>query len=84
MDPLRIVARVAFAYVLLLVFIRLTGKTAVNHAAPLDFVVALIVGDLIDDVLWGEVNASVFIVAAGALFLVHTALDLIRFRIGLR
>jgi uncharacterized membrane protein YcaP (DUF421 family) len=83
MDPLRIVVRVVFAYLVVLVFLRLTGKRAVKHASPFDFVVALILGDLIDDALWAEVNASTFVVASGALFFVHTAFALARYRSGL-
>ncbi len=83
MDPLRIVVRVACAYVLLLVLVRLAGKTTVKHASPLDFVTALIAGDLVDDAVWAEVNASVFVVAAGSLFMVHAAVDYVRYRAGL-
>ena len=80
MDPLRIVIRVVFAYVILLVLIRLGGKRLIKHATPFDFTVALILGDLVDDVVWAEVNTSVFVVASGVLLLVHTAFDLLRFR----
>ncbi len=83
MDPLRIVVRVVCAYILLLVLVRLAGKTAVKHTSPLDFVTALIVGDLVDDALWADVNASVFVVAAGSLFMMHAALDYARYRAGL-
>ena len=82
MDPLRIVIRILFAYVILLVLVRLGGKTLVKHASPFDFTVALILGDLIDDMVWAEVAASTFVVAAGTLFGVHTVLDLARFRVG--
>ena len=82
MDPLRIIVRVVFVYVALLVFIRLTGKTTVKHSSPFDFVVALILGDLIDDAIWAEVNTSVFLVATGTLFFVHAAFDLMRYRAG--
>lgn len=82
MDPLRIVVRVACAYVLLLVLVRLAGKTAVNHASPFEFVFALVLGDLVDDAIWAEVSASTFVAASGALFVVHTALDFARYRAG--
>lgn len=82
MDPLRIVVRVVCAYILLLVMVRLAGKTAVKHASPLDFVTALILGDLVDDAVWAEVNASVFVVATGSLFMVHAAVDYVRYRAG--
>ena len=83
MDPLRIVVRVVLVYIALLVFIRLTGKTTVKQGSPFDFVVALILGDLIDDAIWAEVNASVFLVATGSLVLAHTAFNLMGYRAGL-
>jgi uncharacterized membrane protein YcaP (DUF421 family) len=79
-DPLRILARVVFAYVVLLVLIRVSGKHLVRHASPFDFTLSLILGDMVDDVLWADVNASVFVVGAGVLMCIHTALDLLRFR----
>ena len=82
MDPLRIVVRVVFAYVVLLVLVRVSGKRTVKQGSPFDFTVALILGDLVDDVLWAEVNASLFVIAAGMLMFVHTAFDLVRYRAG--
>jgi len=84
MDPLRIVVRVAFAYAVLLVLMRLAGKRAVKQASPFDFTVALVLGDLVDDLVWAEVNASAFVAATGMLLFVHTAFDLLRYRAGLR
>lgn len=81
MDPLRIAVRAAFAYVILAAFVRLSGKRTVKHASPFDFTVALIIGDMVDDVLWAEVNASSFVVATAVLFMVHTAFDYFRFRL---
>ena len=83
LDPLRIVARVVVAYVVILALLRVTGKTTVKHATPFDFVIALILGDLVDDALWGDVQMSVFLVAIGSLFLVHLACDVARYRAGL-
>jgi uncharacterized membrane protein YcaP (DUF421 family) len=82
MDPLRIAVRVVFAYVLLLALVRLGGKRTVKQGSPFDFTVALIIGDMVDDLLWAEVNASEFVVAAGVLVTLHTAFDLVRYRIG--
>ena len=64
MDLCRIVARVLFAYVMLLVMMRVSGKRLVRHASPFDFTLSLILGDMVDDVLWAEVDASVFVVGA--------------------
>lgn len=83
MDPLRIIVRVVFAYFLLRTLIRLSGKRTVRQASPFDFTVALIVGDLVDDLLWAEVGAGMFIMAAGTLMFVHTAVDVVRYRVGL-
>jgi uncharacterized membrane protein YcaP (DUF421 family) len=84
MDPLRIVVRVVFAYVVLLVLMRLGGKRLVTQASPVDFTVAITLGDLVDDPLWAEVHASLFVVAAGMLMFIHTALDRLRYGAGLQ
>jgi uncharacterized membrane protein YcaP (DUF421 family) len=83
MDPLRIVVRVVFAYVLLLVLVRLGGKRLVKQASPFDFTLALIIGDMVDDLLWGEVDGSIFVTAVGVLFLIHAAVDFLRYRAGI-
>ena len=37
---------------------------------------------MVDDVLWADVNASVFVVGAGVLMFIHTAFDPLRFRVA--
>jgi uncharacterized membrane protein YcaP (DUF421 family) len=69
MDPLRIAVRAVFAYAFLLVMVRLSGKQAVTHGTTVDFVLALVFGDLVDDLVWAEVAATQFVAAAGTLFL---------------
>jgi uncharacterized membrane protein YcaP (DUF421 family) len=76
MDPSRIAVRAVAAFVFLLILLRLAGKRAVAQGTPFDFVLALILGDLVDDLLWAEVPASQFVVAAGTLGLVHTLISL--------
>lgn len=71
MDPLRIVIRVLFAYVLLLVLLRLAGKRAIRHGSAFDFVLALVIGDLVDNAIWAEVPLAEFAVAATTLLLAH-------------
>jgi uncharacterized membrane protein YcaP (DUF421 family) len=51
--------------------VRLSGKRTVLQGTPFDFVVALILGDMIDDMLWAEVPASEFVVATTSLVLAH-------------
>jgi uncharacterized membrane protein YcaP (DUF421 family) len=80
MDPFRIVVRVVFTYIVLMAMVRASGKRTVRHASPFDFTLTLILGDMVDDLLWGEVDASVFAVAAGALVMVHLGIELVQMR----
>ena len=82
MDPLRIAVRVVFAYVVLLIMVRVSGKRTVRHASPFDFTLTLILGDMVDDVLWAEVDASIFVVAAGVLVTVHILVELMQMRVA--
>jgi uncharacterized membrane protein YcaP (DUF421 family) len=69
MDPFRIVLRTVFAYVFLLAMVRLSGKRTVGYGTAIDFVLALVFGDMVDDLLWAEVTAAEFVAGAGTLFL---------------
>ena len=82
MDPLRIVIRVVFAYVVLLVLVRLSGKRAVKQSNAFDFTLALILGDLIDDVVWAEVAVAQFVAAASVLMTAHIVVDTLKSRMG--
>ena len=82
MDPLRIAVRVIVGYVLLLTLARLSGLRSPKHATAFEFTLALIVGDMVDDLLWAEVNAAQFVVATGALFTMYTATNAFKFRLG--
>lgn len=73
MDPLRIAIRAAFTFVLVLFLIRMSGKRAIRHGDMSSFIVALVLGDLFDDLLWAEVAASQFVVAVGTIVTVHMA-----------
>jgi uncharacterized membrane protein YcaP (DUF421 family) len=84
MDPVRIAIRAILTYVYLLVLLRLAGKRTLRQANAFDFVLALIVGDLTDDVLWAEVPMAQFIVAAATLVLAKLAVTLSVFRHGAR
>ena len=80
MDPLRIVARVVFSYVVLMIMVRVSGKRLIRRASPYDFTLTLILGDMVDDLLWGEVDASVFVVAVGMLVMIHVCVELVQLR----
>jgi uncharacterized membrane protein YcaP (DUF421 family) len=66
-----IAIRAVFVYLVLLGLIRLSGKRTVAEATTFSFVLALILGDMIDDALWAEVPVAQFVVAAGTLAIVH-------------
>lgn len=69
MDPLRTALRCLVAYLFLLGLLRLAGKGSIRSGSPFDFVLALTIGDLIDDAVWAEVPIAQFFVAAATLVL---------------
>ena len=71
MDPLRIAVRAVFGFTFALVMVRLSGARTVKQGDPSSFVVALIIGDMFDDLFWGDVPAAQFVVGVGALVVVH-------------
>lgn len=71
MELHRIAIRALFVYVMLLGLIRLSGKRTISEGTPFSFVLALILGDVIDDALWAEVSMAQFVAAAGTLSFVH-------------
>jgi uncharacterized membrane protein YcaP (DUF421 family) len=71
MDPLRIVVRVVFAFLIALAFVRVSGHRAIKRGDLSSFIVAVVIGDLFDDLFWSEVAAAQFVVAVGTLVVVH-------------
>jgi uncharacterized membrane protein YcaP (DUF421 family) len=82
MDLLGIATRGLFAYVMLLVLVRAGGKRLLRHATPFDFTLALVLGDMVDDLVFGEIAAITFVTAAGVLVLMHLSIDRGRIRLG--
>jgi uncharacterized membrane protein YcaP (DUF421 family) len=68
MDPLRLVLRAAFVYFYLLILVRLSGKRTVSQGTTVEFVLALVFADLVDDAVWAEVPLPQFVVASATLF----------------
>jgi uncharacterized membrane protein YcaP (DUF421 family) len=52
------VFRVVFIYIYVLIAVRLAGKRAASEATPLDFVTALILGDMFDGGFFGEIPVA--------------------------
>lgn len=67
MELHRIAVRAVFAYVVLLGLLRASGKRTVGQSTPFAFVLALVIGDMVDDALWAEVAAAQFTVAVSTL-----------------
>ena len=89
MEYERLVLRTLFAWLVLHQLFRYAGKRTVTsiggagNRSGIDLMLALIVGDLIDDLLWAEVPGAQFVVAAGTLVLLHLTLAIMRSRIDL-
>jgi uncharacterized membrane protein YcaP (DUF421 family) len=71
MDPLRLIVRAAFAFVFIFILLRVSGKRTVKQGDLKSFVVALIIGDMFDDLIWAEIPATQFVVGVGTLVFVH-------------
>ena len=66
-----IAVRAAFGYLALLALLRISGKRTVAQGTPFHFVLALVLGDTVDNLIWGEITAARFMAAVGTLTLVH-------------
>jgi uncharacterized membrane protein YcaP (DUF421 family) len=84
MDPLRLFVRAAFAFVFIFVLLRVSGERTVRQGDLASFVVALIIGDMFDDLIWAEVAATQFVVGVGTLLFVHVLVAEARFTSGTR
>jgi uncharacterized membrane protein YcaP (DUF421 family) len=71
MDLAWIAVRSLVAYAYLFAVVRLTGKRALSRATPFDFVMSLVVGDLVDNAIWGQVPLSQFFTAIATFFAVR-------------
>jgi uncharacterized membrane protein YcaP (DUF421 family) len=70
-DVLGLVVRATATYLFLLILLRISGKRTVHEGTPFDFVVALVLGDFPDDLVWGEVPVAQGLVAMGTVMALH-------------
>ena len=77
---LGLVVRATATYVFLLVLLRISGKRTVHEGTPFDFVVALVLGDFPDDIIWGEVPFAQGLVAMGTVMTIHLLVVYASFR----
>ena len=80
MDLWRIAVRALVAYVYLLILVRGSGKRVIAQATAFDFVVALLLGDLVDDALWAEVPMAKFAVGAATIVLADVLVKMASYR----
>ena len=84
MDPLRLVVRTAFAFAFIFVLLRISGERTVKQGDTTSFVVALVIGDMFDDLIWAEIAALQFVISVGTLVFLHLLVSVNVFRSGTR
>ena len=77
---LGMIVRATATYVFLLVLLRISGKRTIHEGTPFDFVVAVVLGDFPDDVIWGEVALAQGLVAMGTVMTIHLCVVYVCFR----
>jgi uncharacterized membrane protein YcaP (DUF421 family) len=82
MDLTGIVVRVLLTSLVLLILVRATGKQSVRHGTTFEFVIAVIIGDLLDDAIWAEVSLARFLAAVVTLFVTHWLVELVNYGAG--
>jgi uncharacterized membrane protein YcaP (DUF421 family) len=68
-ELLMTAGRAVLVYVVFLIIIRVLGKRTVGNITPFDFLVALMLGEIVDEIIYGDVNmvmgfTGVFVIAA--------------------
>jgi uncharacterized membrane protein YcaP (DUF421 family) len=80
MSPLAVGLRALVAYVFLLALMRVSGKRLVSEATGMQFVLAIMIGDLIDDAVFATIPFAQLIVAAGTLALLQLLIAVLGMR----
>jgi uncharacterized membrane protein YcaP (DUF421 family) len=81
MDPQELLltsARAFAVYVLILIVIRLLGKRTIGNFSAFDLIVALMLGEVVDEIIYGDVRflqGTIAIVAIGAIAYVDSFLS---------
>jgi uncharacterized membrane protein YcaP (DUF421 family) len=71
-----IAVRALVAYIFLLALLRVSGKRFVSEATGMQFVLAIIVGDLVDDAILATVPFAQLIAAAGTLVVLELVISI--------
>lgn len=63
--------RASFVYVFLLIVVRLLGKREIGNTTAFDLIVALILGEVVDEIIYGDVTILQGVVAIGVTAIWH-------------
>ena len=63
MELLYTALRASFVYVFLLIIVRLLGKREIGNTTAFDLIVALILGEVVDEIIYGDVTMLQGVVA---------------------
>lgn len=70
-ELIRIAVRAFMIYLVVLILIRLSGKRSVGNFTAFDLLVAMLVGDVVDESIYGDVSMLEGITAVGSLMIYH-------------
>lgn len=70
-ELLMTAGRAVLVYVVFLIIIRLLGKRTVGNITPFDFLVALMLGEVVDEIIYGDVNLVQGFTAVVVIALLH-------------
>jgi uncharacterized membrane protein YcaP (DUF421 family) len=65
--------RASFVYLFLLLIVRLLGKREIGNTSAFDLVVALILGEVVDEIIYGDVTILQGVVAIAVVAIWHVA-----------
>lgn len=77
MSVLGLAVRAVVAYLFLLALVRMSGKRLLSEATGIQFVLAIMIGDLVDDAMLATVPFAQFIVAAGTLTILQLGIAIL-------
>jgi uncharacterized membrane protein YcaP (DUF421 family) len=75
-EILGVVIRVSVLYGFLLMMLRFTGKRGLNSLSPFDFIVGLVLGDMVDDAIWNEIPLAHGLAGVTVILALHVVLAL--------
>lgn len=80
LDITGIIVRISVMYLYALALVRISGKQTLGQLTAMDFVVTLIVGDLVDDIVWAEIPVLQGMVAFAVVVFAHMLVTFISSR----